>query len=206
MESFLLKGIAIGFAIAAPVGPIGILCIKRTLIGGRWAGFFTGLGAALADACYGCIGAFGLTLISTFLLGMQDWLKALGGLFLIYLGIRTFLEKPAKDSQPVKELGYLKDFALTFFLTLTNPMTILSFLAIFAGLGLAQTQGSYNDAGLIVLGVFLGSLLWWIILAECVTFFRKKMSENVLRWVNRCAGMVIIAFGLLALGSLWIQR
>ncbi len=203
--SFLLKGIVIGFAIAAPVGPIGILCIKRTLIGGRFAGFFTGLGAALADTVYGCIGAFGLTAISTFLMGMQGWLKGIGGIFLLYLGIKTFLEKPAKDSLNVKELGYYKDFATTFFLTLTNPMTILSYMAILAGLGLGDTNGNYESAGMLVLGVFLGSLAWWLILAELVTLFRKKMSEKAFRWVNRLAGAIIIAFGLIALASLKIS-
>ncbi len=203
--SFLLKGIVIGFAIAAPVGPIGVLCIKRTLIGGRFSGFFTGLGAALADTIYGCIGAFGLTAISTFLMGMQGWLKGIGGLFLLYLGIKTFLEKPAKDSLNVKELGFFKDFATTLFLTLTNPMTILSYMAILAGLGLGDTEGNYESAGMLVLGVFLGSLVWWLILAELVTLFRKKMSEKVFRWVNRMAGVIIIAFGLLALASLNIN-
>ncbi|MBS0604791.1 MAG: LysE family translocator [Verrucomicrobia bacterium] len=200
--SFFLKGILIGFAIAAPVGPIGILCIKRTLIGGRLSGFFTGLGAALADAVYGCVGAFGLTVIAAFLLGIQGWMKGFGGLFLLYLGVKTFIEKPAKDRNDVKELGHFKDFAATFFLTLTNPMTILSFMAILAGLGLGDTHGNYPSAGMLVLGVFLGSLIWWLILAECVTLFRKKVSEKVFRWINRLAGLLIIAFGLLALSSL----
>jgi threonine/homoserine/homoserine lactone efflux protein len=199
---FLLKGAVIGFAIAAPVGPIGILCIKRTLAGGRLAGLFTGLGAALADTLYGCIGAFGLTVISTFLLGIDVWLKGIGGLFLLYLGVKTLLEKPAKDRADVKELGLFKDFATTFFLTLTNPMTILSFMAILAGLGLGDTHGNYGSAGLLVLGVFLGSLVWWLILAELVTLFRKKVSEKVFSWINRIAGAIIIAFGLLALYSI----
>lgn len=200
--TFLLKGIAIGFAIAAPVGPIGILCIKRTLIGSRLSGFFTGLGAAFADAVYGCIGAFGLTIISTFLLGIEAWLKGIGGLFLIYLGVKTFLETPAQEQGQVKELGYFKDFASTLFLTLTNPMTILSFMAILAGLGLGDTQGNYSSAGLLVLGVFLGSLFWWIVLAELITLFRKKVSAKVFLWVNRGAGMIIIAFGLFSIVSL----
>ena len=200
---FFLKGIAIGFAIAAPVGPIGILCIKRTLIGGRLSGFFTGLGAAFADAGYGCIGAFGLTVISSFLLGIEGWLKGIGGLFLLYLGIKTFFEKPVKDQGDVQELGYLKDFVTTFFLTMTNPMTILSYMAILAGMGLGDTHGNYESAGLLVLGVFFGSLFWWIVLAELITLFRKRVSAQVFRWVNRGAGAIIIAFGLYSLGSLF---
>jgi threonine/homoserine/homoserine lactone efflux protein len=200
--NFFLKGIAIGFVIAAIVGPIGVLCIKRTLTAGRLSGFFTGVGAALADVLYGCIGAFGLTAISSFLFGIQGWLKGIGGLFLLYLGIKTILEKPAKNEINAKELGWFKDFATTFFLTLTNPTTILSFLAIFAGLGLGQTGGDYLGAGLLVLGVFIGSMIWWIILVEFLTLFRKKVSEKVFRWINRIAGAVIVIFGLYSLGSL----
>ena len=198
---FFIKGIVIGFAIAAPVGPIGILCIKRTLIGGRLSGFFTGVGAAFADAAYGCIGAFGLAAIANFLLGMEVWLKVIGGLFLLYLGIKTFLEKPAQDRSDVKELGYFKDFATTLLLTFTNPMTILSYMAILAGLGIGDTRENYSSAGLLVLGVFLGSLVWWIILAEFITLFRKKMSEKIFRYVNRTAGTIIIIFGLFSLAS-----
>jgi threonine/homoserine/homoserine lactone efflux protein len=202
LMDYLLKGVVIGFAIAAPVGPIGILCIKRTLIGGRLSGFYTGLGAALADTIYGCIGAFGLTLISSFLLGIGGWLKGIGGLFLLYLGLKTYLEKPAKEREDVRELGHLKDFITTFFLTLTNPMTILSYMAILAGLGLAETQGNYTSAGLLVFGVFLGSLAWWLVLAELVTLFRKRVSGKVFLWINRLAGVIIIAFGIYSLYSL----
>ncbi len=198
---YLLKGVVIGFAIAAPVGPIGILCIKRTLIGGRLSGFYTGLGAALADAIYGCIGAFGLTLITSFLLGIGGWLKGIGGLFLLYLGLKTFFEKPAKERDDVRELGYVKDFITTFFLTLTNPMTILSFMAILAGLGLGEA-GDYTSAGMLVLGVFLGSLAWWLVLAEIVTLFRKRISAKVFLWINRLAGVIIIAFGIYSFCSL----
>jgi threonine/homoserine/homoserine lactone efflux protein len=203
---FLFKGIIIGFAIAAPVGPIGILCIKRTFVGGRLSGLFTGLGAAVADAAYGCVGAFGLTVISSFLLGIEGWLKGIGGLFLLYLGIKIFCEKPSKEQGEVKELGLLKDFSSTLFLTLTNPMTIVSYMAILAGLGLGNTHHNYSAAGLLVLGVFLGSLLWWIILAEIITLFRKRVSERLFRWVNRGAGCIVIAFGLFSLLSLMIRR
>jgi threonine/homoserine/homoserine lactone efflux protein len=202
--TFLIKGIIIGFAIAAPVGPIGILCIKRTLVGGRLAGFFTGLGAALADAFYGCVGAFGLTILSNFLLGIEGILKGIGGLFLLYLGIKTFFEKPpSKEGESIKELGYFKDFGMTFFLTLTNPMTIISYMAILAGLGLGTTHGNYVDAAFLVCGVFLGSLAWWIVLAELITLFRKRVSAKVFCWVNRCAGSIIVLFGLWALLSIF---
>lgn len=197
--SFFLKGAIIGFSIAAPVGPIGILCIRKTLQYGRWSGLFSGLGAAVADMLYGIVGAFGLTLISNALLAHQFWLRLIGGIFLIYLGGKTFFAKPTEKVSAVSHKTLLSDFISTFFLTLTNPMTILSYLAIFAGLGLTGIQSNYSHATWLVLGVFIGALLWWIILSEGVTFFRKRVSQKVMTWINRIAGSFIVAFGIAAL-------
>src|SRR3712207_2953311 len=133
-----LEGIIIGLAIAAPVGPIGVLCIRRTLADGRTSGFVSGLGAATADAVYGAIAAFGLTLITDFLLGGASWLRLVGGAFLLYLGIKTFLARPAERAAEVRGGGLPGAYASTLFLTLTNPTTILSFVAIFAGLGRSE--------------------------------------------------------------------
>jgi threonine/homoserine/homoserine lactone efflux protein len=137
---FLLKGLLIGFSIAAPVGPIGVLCIRRTLTEGRLTGLLSGLGAATADACYGCIAGFGLTVISSLLIRQQFWLSLIGGLFLCYLGGKTFLAKPAETTSEPASTSFVGAYASTLFLTLTNPATILSFVAIFAGLGLANTS------------------------------------------------------------------
>jgi len=133
--TFWLSGLAIGFSIAAPVGPIGVLCVRRTLVEGRTSGFVSGLGAASADAIYGSIAAFGLTLISNFLITQQVWLRLIGGLFLCCLGLKTLLAKPAEQAATAKGNGLIGAYVSTFFLTLTNPMTIISFAAIFAGLG-----------------------------------------------------------------------
>src|SRR5271155_5027941 len=133
--NFLFKGIIIGFTIAAPVGPIGVLCIRRSLADGRKIGLATGLGAATADAAYGCVAGFGLTVISSFLVGHRFWLGLLGGLFLCYLGIRTFMSKPSGKAAEVRGSGLFSAYLSTFFLTMTNPMTILSFVAVFAGFG-----------------------------------------------------------------------
>jgi threonine/homoserine/homoserine lactone efflux protein len=198
---FLLRGLAIGFSIAAPVGPIGVLCIRRTLTEGWAAGFVSGLGAASADAIYGCIAGFGLAFISNFLVSQQTWLRLIGGVFLCYLGIRTLLTKPAEQAAPGKGIGLLGAYGSTFFLTLTNPMTIISFAAIFAGLGLASASGSYGSAGVLVLGVFSGSALWWFILSGGVGLFRARFNPAGLRWVNRISGVIIIGFGLFALVS-----
>jgi threonine/homoserine/homoserine lactone efflux protein len=153
--TFLLRGLAIGFSIAAPVGPIGVLCIRRTLTEGRASSLVSGLGAATADAIYGCIAGFGLTFISNFLVSQQVSLCLIGGVFLCYLGLKTFLAKPAEQAASAKGSGLAGAYGSTFFLTLTNPMTIISFAAIFAGLGLASTSGNYASAGVLVLGFSL---------------------------------------------------
>jgi threonine/homoserine/homoserine lactone efflux protein len=200
--SFLLRGLIIGFSIAAPVGPIGVLCIRRTLAEGRASGFVSGLGAATADAVYGCIAGFGLTFISSILVSQQVWLRLIGGLFLCYLGLRTFLARPAEEAASAKGRGLIGAYASTFFLTLTNPMTILSFAAVFAGLGVGSASANYVSAGLLVLGVFLGSALWWLTLSGGVGLFRTKFGPQWLRWVNRVSGVIITGFGLIALLSL----
>ncbi len=197
---FFLRGLAIGFSIAAPVGPIGVLCIRRTLAEGRAAGLVSGLGAATADAVYGCVAAFGLTLVSNTLISQQMWLRIMGGAFLCYLGLKTLLASPAEEAASVSANSLIGAYTSTFFLTLTNPMTILSFAAIFAGLGGASAN--YVSAVVLVLGVFSGSALWWLTLSTGVSLFRTKFTSHGLRWVNRISGLVIIAFGLLALLSL----
>jgi threonine/homoserine/homoserine lactone efflux protein len=201
--SIFLRGLAIGFGIAAPVGPIGILCIRRTLADGRAVGFAAGLGAATADALYGAVAAFGLTLVSNALVGQRAWLQAVGGLFLCYLGVRTWMAAPAATAAAARrEPGLLSAWATTFALTVTNPTTILSFAAIFAGLGLGGAGGRYSSASLMVLGVFLGSAFWWLLLSTGVGFLRSSVTPTHLRWVNRGAAVIITAFGIGALVGL----
>ncbi len=197
----LLRGGLIGLSIAAPVGPIGVLCIRRTLAEGRLMGLVSGLGAATADAFYGSVAAFGLTFISSLLVGQQAWLRLVGGLFLCYLGVKTLLARPAQHGMAVRSRGGLGSYVSTLFLTVTNPMTILSFAAIFAGLGLGQTGGDYASAGLLVLGVFLGSASWWLLLSGSVGAFRARFPAAGLLWVNRISGIIITGFGLVALAG-----
>jgi threonine/homoserine/homoserine lactone efflux protein len=201
--SLFLRGLVIGFSIAAPVGPIGVLCIRRTLAEGQLYGLVSGLGAATADALYGCVAAFGLTFISAFLIGHKLWFSLVGGLFLLYLGIKTLLSKPAEDAAKAEGKGLLGAYASTFVLTLTNPMTILSFVAIFAALGLGSTTGSYASAVVLVLGVFCGSATWWLLLSGGVGLFRNKFNAKGLLWVNRVSGVVITLFGVIALVGLF---
>jgi threonine/homoserine/homoserine lactone efflux protein len=197
--SFLMRGFMIGFSIAAPVGPIGVLCMRRTLAEGRASGLVSGLGAATADAIYGSVAGFGLTFISNFLVSQQLWLHLVGGIFLCYLGVRTLLAKPADQAASANGNGLLGAYTSTFFLTLTNPVTILLFAAIFAGLGLGGANGSYMSAGVLVFGVFLGSALWWLVLSGGVGLFRNKFNARRLQWVNRISAVIIIGFGAFAL-------
>lgn len=199
----IINGIIMGFSIAAPVGPIGVLCIRRTISNGRLSGLVSGLGAATADGLYGCVAAFGLTFISSFLVSQQFWLRLIGGAFLIYLGVKTLISKPADQAASASSnTSIAGDYLSTFFLTVTNPMTILTFAAIFAGMGLSNTGGGYASAGLLVLGVVIGSALWWLCLSGVVGFFRQKFNETGLIWVNRISGIVITGFGILAIASL----
>ena len=200
---FFLKGLIIGFVIAAPVGPIGVLCARRTLMHGRRAGFYSGMGAATADAIYGFIAAFGLTFISAFLIDHQFSLRLIGGGLLFYLGVKAFLARPVKKTDlPRSARHYAGLYTSTFFLTLTNPMTILSFAAVFAGFGLAGTMGSVLSAAVLIVGVFLGSGLWWLFLVGVFSIYRKRFHTHQLVWINRITGTIIIASGVLALLSL----
>lgn len=200
--TYLIKGIVMGFSIAAPVGPIGILTVKRTLDHGPGAGLATGLGAASADACYGCVAGFGLTFISGFLLDYQPWLLLVGGLFLCGLGIETLKKKPpAKKMAPVFK-GPAIAYVSAFFLTLTNPMTIMAFMAIFAGLGLGAAHKGYGPALNLIGGIFLGSCLWWVILTFGVAQLKQRLDGGFQKWINRASGLVLVIFGLWALVSL----
>ncbi len=199
---FLLRGLVIGLSIAAPVGPIGVLCIRRTLVEGRAVGFVSGLGAAAADATYGAVAAFGLTVVASFLVNQELWLRLVGGTFLVYLGGRTLLSRPAEQAAKARvRRGLPGSYLSTLALTLTNPATILSFVAIFAGLGLVSAGGDALSAVTTVIGVFLGSALWWLILSGSVGFFRSTLKSGALVWVNRVSGGILVTFGGIILAS-----
>ncbi len=199
---YLIKGLIIGISIAAPVGPIGILCIRRTLAQGRIIGFFSGLGAATADALYGAIAGFGLTFLSNFLIGQQMWLRLIGGGLLCLIGVKTFLSKPVEQRASLEGNSLWSATLSTFFLTVTNPMTILFFAAVFAGLGVGNASDHYVSAGILVLGVFIGSASWWLILSGFTGLLRGMLNSKKLQWLNRIAGLIIIGFGLAAFLSL----
>jgi threonine/homoserine/homoserine lactone efflux protein len=200
--SYFARGLVIGFAIAAPVGAIGLLCIRRTLAAGRLTGFVSGLGAATADVFYGAVAALGLTAVSAAIVEHQGAVRLIGGVFLIYLGARTALSHPVMRAGRDSPRGLAAAYGSTLALTLTNPSTILSFAAIFAGLGLGASAADRGSAVLMVGGVFLGSALWWLVLSGVVGSFRRALTPDRLRWVNRLSGTALIGFGVLALLSL----
>lgn len=199
--TLLLKGIVIGFALALPIGPIGILCIRKTAAEGHLSGMVVGFGAALADALYGFVAAFGLTIISDTLLEQQIWIRLIGGGFLCYLGFKTYFAKPPETAQPTNGRGYVGSFISTFLLTLTNPLSIIAFLGVFAGFGLRNGELSVGSASTLIGGVFLGSSLWFFLLSYGVTLFRNKINSTGLGWVNRISGLLIVVFGIVAIIS-----
>ncbi len=197
--SLFLRAFLIGISIAAPVGPIGVLCIRRTLSNGKLAGFLSGMGAATADMVYGAIAAFGLTIVTTLLVENAFWLQLIGGGFLLFLGVKTFLEKPASHATQAKQGGLFSMYLSTFFLTITNPLTILSFAAIFAGAMLGKDTGSPL---VMVAGVFAGSASWWLALSFGVGLMRDRLNQTHMMWINRISGTTIVLFGIFALVNL----
>lgn len=205
MPSYLfLRGLAIGFALAAPVGPVGVLCVRRALADGRHAAFIAGLGAAFADTFYGAVAGLGLTVISSFLINHHIFLRVTGGLILIILGIRSLRMSTPFESAPACGPGLLKDFISTFLITLTNPGTILASMGVFAAFGaLGQTDGSSPGLSLIlILGVFSGSTLWWLILSAAASAARSRLSPRALNLLNSGSGVLLVLFGVAIVGSL----
>jgi threonine/homoserine/homoserine lactone efflux protein len=198
---FFIKGLIIGFAMAVPIGPIGVLCIRKTLAEGHARGLIIGLGGAAADSLYGSIAAFGLTFVSDLISREQFWVRLIGGGILLFLGVRTFLAKARDQMLPFVKKGLLGSFVSVFILALTNPVTVFAFIAVFAAFGLGH-QMTVISAYILVVGIFAGSLLWFLTLGFVATSFRKKLNRSGLRWVNRVAGVLLILSGLAAFVSL----
>jgi len=197
------KGLAFGFLLAAAVGPMWVLCFRRTVSSGALVGFASGMGIAVADALYGAVAAFGLTAVSGFLLGHRLWIGLAGAAFLVWLGLKALLATPAPlDAAPAAApRSYAAAFLSTLGLTLANPPTILAFAAVFAGLGLVA-DADYAAAALVVLGVFLGSALWWLILVAGVGAFRRRLGPALARAINVVSGATILGFALWQIATL----
>ena len=201
-SSLFWRSVLIGISIAAPLGPIGVLCVRRTLAQGMVFGIATGLGAASADALYAALAGSGLAIVSAFLVNQQNGIHLVGGLFLCYLGIRIALSVPAAHGAEDHKEGLAGAYGTTFFLTITNPITIISFAGIFAGLGLAGLDNNLVSVTSMVLGVFIGSSLWWLFLSGVISLFRTRFGAKEMLWVNRISGFVILVFGIIAIGGI----
>ena len=196
----LVKSVALGIAIAAPLGPIGALCINRTLERGFAAGLAGGLGTALADGTYALLAALGFAAFSG-ALGMVDLpLRLLGGAFMLWLGWTSLRPKPMRAAADVPARDLVGVTVATFVLTIANPMTIVSFAALFAGLGLASADG-LGPVAMVVGGVFAGSMLWWCLLSGGVALLRQRLPPDFAAIISRLSGLVMIGFGLWAVVS-----
>jgi threonine/homoserine/homoserine lactone efflux protein len=200
--SLFLRGILVGVAIAVPVGPIGVLCVRRTILRGPISGLISGLGAAVADTLFGCVAALGLTAISDTLIQHQAWLKLGGGAFLCAIGLRSFTNDPKPPPRGPADRSLVGDFASTFALTLTNPVTILALAAIFAALGVISEDLDAAATAWLVGGVFAGSAAWWLLLAAIALPIRGRLDPNHLEWIARVAGVLLLASGLYVLASI----
>ncbi|MBV8651368.1 MAG: LysE family transporter [Alphaproteobacteria bacterium] len=204
---FLLKGIAVGIAIALPVGPVGVLCVRRTIFEGRYAGLVSGLGAVSADTIFGIIAGFSLSVVKNVLLDYQNLLRGGGGLFLIYLGVSALLKHVVRtETNETSAETLLGAYFTTFALTISNPITILAFLGIFAAVGFTGAEATLGRAGMLIAGVTLGSSLWWVGLCLGAGLFRKSFDEAHLMWMNRISGGVLALSGIGLIISLIYDR
>ena len=198
----LILGIIIGVMVAVPVGPLGLLCINRALMFGPVIGLVSGLGVATADSVAAGIVALGISFVPEFLSDHQIILRLLGGTFLVYLGLTIYRSKPNGPLPPGNVNGLLAAYATTLFLTFSNPVTILSFIAIYAGWHVESMSGRYVSAAILALGVFIGSALWWVAMFVGLTTFRERFNLRILLWVHRVSGLLIAGFGMVVLLSL----
>lgn len=196
LTEYFLKGLVIGFTIAAPVGPINVLCVRRTIVHGRLAGLASGLGAAIADTTFGCIAAFGLFFLIELLKTERLWLNIAGAVLLAVAAVRTYYAGPPVPRSAPDPSSLIGDLTSTFALTLTNPITVFSFMAIYAAFDIQPSDKISPADLLLLLGVFLGAMVWWTLLVEFVGLFRKDFTANGFRWANRISGIVIMGFAL----------
>lgn len=195
----LLRGVLAGLAISIPVGPVNIFCIQRTLLKGRMMGIAAGLGAAAADTIYGSIAGFSISMVISFLVRELFWIRLVGGALLIGIGVWYYFKTPKSlaEERAEKDTPH-SDFAAAFLLTLTNPTTVLSFLAVLAGLHLEEGRPWYQTL-FVVAGIFAGAMIWWVALALGANHFRDRVNDRAVLWMNRVAGLAIGGFGVLTM-------
>jgi threonine/homoserine/homoserine lactone efflux protein len=199
--AFLLKGIAVGFTLAVPIGPIGILCIKRTMVDGSREGLLVGLSAASADVLYAAVAAFGVSFISNFIHDQQHLIRLAGGLLILSIGVHTFRSAPTLNASPNTLRTTTSAFVSIFLLALTNPLTLFGFAAVLSGLGVNAAAGNSLSIVYLLAGVFAGSLLWFTLITGLVSLFKEKVGARGLAFTNKLAGSLLIAIGVVAVWS-----
>jgi threonine/homoserine/homoserine lactone efflux protein len=206
LGTLFLHGFIIGFALAMVIGPIGIWCIQQTLSRGFWAGLAVGLGAATADGIYGALAGLGMTYIVDVLLQAQRILQTAGGIFLCYLGIKTLLARPVTEPEQTQAttVSWWRLYSATLLLTLANPITIVTFTALFAALGVTTTNAGGSSVIILFTSIYLGSTLWWILLSGGLTLVRKRISLSILNTINTISGCIMTGFGVIALLSVLV--
>ncbi|NLT52735.1 MAG: LysE family transporter [Ignavibacteria bacterium] len=207
MFQIFISGLFLGISVAVPIGPVGLLCIDRTIKKHFWSGFFSGIGAASADALYGLIAGLGITFISNLLIKEEFYFQLIGGILLVAIGIKSFKLKPRKmkNYEPSKK-KLARDFFSAFILTITNPGTVIFFMAVFSGFGLAEIAGQYFNTFILVAGIFIGSVTWWFFLSGTAYFLKPKINEKFLTGLNHLSSTAIIIFGLVILASLLFNK
>ena len=205
---FVIKGVIVGFLASIPLGPVGVLCIQRTINKGRLSGLFSGMGSATVDAFFALVAAFGLTYIINFIEEQQFYIQLIGGGVLILLGVKIFQTNPIKQIRRHrrKKNKLIEDYFSVLILTLSNPLAIFLFVAAFAGIGIVSSKDPSIKSYLIISGVFIGAMLWWAILTFFVDMFRKKFRLKQLWWINKIAGLLIIVFGVVAMVSIFFEK
>jgi len=203
---FLIKGIIVGFLASIPLGPVGVLCIQRTINKGRFSGLISGMGAATVDAFFALVAALGVTYIINFIEEQQFFIQLIGGSVLVFLGAKIFNTNPIKQIRRHrrKKNKLIEDYLSVLFLTMSNPLAVFLFVAAFAGIGMVTSKDSSLKSSLIISGVFLGAMLWWGVLTFLIDLFRKKFRLKQLWWINKIAGVIIIVFGVAAMLSVFI--
>jgi threonine/homoserine/homoserine lactone efflux protein len=193
---FFIKGLILGFVICVPFGPIGLLCVRRTLMDGKVAGVASVLGASVVDALYCAIAGFGVSYVSNFLTNERTILRVAGGIILIAMGIKIFFTHPAEKTPEAAGHGLLASFGSSFFLMLTNPLAVLVFTATFSALGIGGWEDAFVSTGMLVIGVFVGSFLWGPIFVVGVHLFSPRLTPHQLQLANRIAGVILFGFGI----------
>jgi len=204
---FLIKGLVVGFLASIPLGPVGVLCIQRTIHKGKLSGVFSGMGSATVDAFFALVAALGLTYIINFIEEQQFYIQLIGGVVLIIVGARIFYANPIKQIRRHRRRKnkLIEDYFSVLFLTLSNPVAIFLFVAAFAGIGIVSSNDTSLDSSLIIIGVFLGAMVWWMTLTFLVDLFRKRFRLKQLWWINKIAGVLVVVFGVAAMLSVFFK-